>query len=64
MSGTEFAGYAFAGLAGTMAGYPVLNTRFNEVATAAGIAAIATVRNQCSTANLEDFYLQDLESTT
>ncbi|KZP03395.1 LIP-domain-containing protein [Athelia psychrophila] len=64
VDGTEFGGYAFAGVAGVMAGYPAVAARTSQILTAAGQAAIALVTSQCSDANLEAFYLKDIESTT
>ena len=62
-TGTVYAGFAIAGLAGTMAAYPVLTARVNEIATARGLAAIAKVKTQCDSADLADFLFVNIENT-
>ncbi|KAF7966128.1 hypothetical protein HWV62_39964 [Athelia sp. TMB] len=63
VEGTVYAGFAIAGLAGTMAAYPVLTARVNEIATARGLAAIAKVKTQCDSADLADFLFVNIENT-
>ncbi|KZP05168.1 LIP-domain-containing protein [Athelia psychrophila] len=63
VEGTTFAGFAAAGIAGTISGYPAVGARFNEIATPIGQAAIAKARSQCATSDLVTFLLEDFETT-
>ncbi|KAF7977236.1 hypothetical protein HWV62_4339 [Athelia sp. TMB] len=63
VEGTIFAGYAISGLAGQMAGYTAAQERFTQISTAAGAAAIAKARTQCSGSDLTSFLLANFETT-
>ncbi|KAF7975700.1 hypothetical protein HWV62_8823 [Athelia sp. TMB] len=63
VDGTVFAGFAGAGIAGTMLAYPALEALFSQIATSAGQAAIAKIKTQCAIDDLLGFAGVKIEST-
>lgn len=52
----------FASIAGVGDGYPTFNARVNELATPAGIAELAKVRQRCAPANILAYANQEILS--
>lgn len=53
----------FASIAGVSDAYPDFKTRVNELATPAGLAELAKVRQRCAPANILAYSNQDVLST-
>ncbi|KAF7974275.1 hypothetical protein HWV62_13072 [Athelia sp. TMB] len=63
VDGTLFAGFAFAGIAGTASAYPALATRVNQIMTTVGNAALDKAASQCASDDLTSFALQNVETS-
>ncbi|GHJ87110.1 hypothetical protein NliqN6_3512 [Naganishia liquefaciens] len=64
IEGGASAGFVFASIAGVGDGYPTFNARVNELATPAGIAELAKVRQRCAPANILAYANQKILSPT
>ncbi|KAJ9115345.1 hypothetical protein QFC24_007010 [Naganishia onofrii] len=63
INGGASAGFVFASIAGVSDAYPDFKARVNELATPAGLAELAKVRQRCAPANILAYSNQDVLST-